>query len=294
MAYSLRSNNPAYDVPMHTDIQVIFDKSFSMTSFGNSTRDQLYNLVQDQIKLSEENGQDINISIQGFNDYSVTYVDNKPILSLKTITKKDIGRWVFPDGMTRFNDTIIECAQAQEKRITEYNKKLPSMVRNLSPKINEMMYIITDGFNNRGERTVEEVHSVITSARKRGVICILLAANRDATELAKECGMDEKIAMTMGNDPHTTELAMGFTNTMVRAISSGESQADTLEFSPYQRSVSNPQDTYHSGYTGIEPLTYIPDITADVSDDDTIDENDELSPLPPPPPFQNGHRLTRQ
>ena len=50
---------------------------------------------------------------------------------------------------------------------------------------------------------VEDVQSVITEARKRGVICILLAANRDATELAKECGMDEKIAMTMGNDPHT-------------------------------------------------------------------------------------------
>ena len=47
-----------------TDIQVIFDKSASMLSFGNSTRDQLYNLVQDQIKLAEENKQEINISIK--------------------------------------------------------------------------------------------------------------------------------------------------------------------------------------------------------------------------------------
>ncbi len=244
MAYSLRSNKSQSDVPLMTDIQVVFDKSSSMLSFGNSTRDQLYNLVQDQIKLVEESGQEINISIKGFNQQSITYVDNKPVLTLKSTTKNDFGRWVRPDGMTRFNDTVIECVQEQEKRVNKYMKNLPYLVRDLSPKINQLMYIITDGYNNVGVHTVEDVHSVITEARKRGVVCILLAANRDATELAKECGMDEKIAMTMGNDPHTTELAMGFTNTMIRGISSGSSRPDTLEFTEIQRSASQPVDDY--------------------------------------------------
>jgi hypothetical protein len=242
MAYSLRSKKYQSDVPLMTDIQVVFDKSSSMLSFGNSTRDQLYNLVQDQIKLVEETKQEINISIKGFNQQSIIYVDNKPVLTLKSTTKNDFGRWVRPDGMTRFNDTVIECVQEQEKRVNKYMKHLPYLVRDLSPKINQLMYIITDGYNNVGDHTVEDVYSVITDARKRGVVCILLAANRDASELAYECGMDEKIALSMGNDPHTTDLAMGFTNTMIRGISSGSSRPDTLEFTEIQRSASQPVD----------------------------------------------------
>lgn len=285
MTYSLRSKKSQSVVPMHTDIQVIFDKSFSMTSFGNSTRDQLYNLIQDQIKLAEENGKDINISIQGFNDCSIPYVDNKPVLSLKSTTKNNIEHWVCPDGMTRFNDTVIECAQEQEKRVKNYMKNLPHMVSELSPKINQLMYIITDGYNNVGDHTIEDVYSVITEARKRGVVCILLAANRDATELAYECGMDEKIAMSMGNDPHTTELAMGFTNTMIRGISSGNSRPDTLEFTEIQRNSTQPVDDNF----GTTLLRRAVNQITDYDDSDSDDDN-----TLPPPLFKFPERLIRQ
>ena len=285
MAYLLRSNKSQSVVPLMTDIQVVFDKSASMLSFGNSTRDQLYNLVQDQIKLAEENKQEINISIKGFNEQSIIYVDNKNVLSLKSTTKNDFGRWVSPDGMTRFNDTVIECVQEQEKRVNDYMENLPHVVRELSPKINQLIYIITDGYNNVGNSTVEDVHSVITEARKSGVICILLAANRDATELAKECGMDEKIAMTMGNDPYTTEIAMGFTNTMIRGISSGSSRQDTLEFTELQRNSSQPVNDYDFSMNFLERS--VNQITEDYeydSDDNTL----------PPPPFNMPEPLTRQ
>ena len=285
MTYSLRSNKHSCDIPMYTDIQIVFDKSSSMISFGNSTRDQLYNLVQDQIKLVEENKQEINISIKGFNQQAITYVDNKPVLYLKSTTKDDFGRWVHPDGMTRFNDTIIECIQEQKIRVNTYMKNLPYVVRDLSPKVNKLMYIITDGYNNVGVHTVEDVYSVITEARKQGVICILLAANRDANELAYECGMDEKIAMTMGNDPRTTKLAMGFTNTMIRGISSGNSRPDTLEFTEFQRTASQPVDN-DFGTTSLRhtsnQLTEYDEYDSD--DDDTL----------PPPPFNMPQLLTRQ
>ena len=284
MAYSLRSKKSQSDAPLMTDIQVVFDKSSSMQTFGNSTRDQLYNLVQDQIKLVEENKQEINISIQGFNDYSITYVDNKPVLSLKTLTKNDFGRWVRPNGMTRFNDTVIECVLSQKKRIDKYIKNLPYAVRNLSPKINQLMYVITDGYNNVGDYDAEYVYSVITEARNNGVICILLAANRDAAELAYECGMDEKIAMSMGNDPHTTGLAMGFTNTMIRGISSGNSTIDSLEFTQIQRNASQPQDSHDFNTTILRSsINQIPD----------NDDDDYINTLPPPP-FKMPEPLTRQ
>ncbi len=285
MAYSLRSNKSQSVVPLMTDIQVVFDKSASMLSFGNSTRDQLYNLVQDQIKLAEENKQEINISIKGFNEQSIIYVDNKNVLSLKSTTKNDFGRWVRPDGMTRFNDTIIECTQEQEKRVNDYMENLPHVVRELSPNINQLIYIITDGYNNVGNSTVEDVHSVITEARKRGVICILLAANRDATELAKECGMDEKIAMTMGNDPHTTEIAMGFTNTMIRGISSGSSRQDTLEFTELQRNSSQPVNDYDFS------MNFLERSVNQITEDDEYDSDDNTLP---PPDFKMPEPLTRQ
>ena len=44
MAYSLRSKKSQSDVTLMINIQVVFDKSSSMKTFGNSTRDQLYNL----------------------------------------------------------------------------------------------------------------------------------------------------------------------------------------------------------------------------------------------------------
>lgn len=285
MAYLLRSNKSQSVVPLMTDIQVVFDKSSSMLSFGNSTRDQLYNLVQDQIKLAEENKQEINISIKGFNQQSIIYVDNKNVLSLKSTTKNDFGRWVRPDGMTRFNDTIIECTQEQEKRVNDYMENLPHVVRELSPKINQLIYIITDGYNNVGNSTVEDVHSVITEARKRGVICILLAANRDATELAKECGMDEKIAMTMGNDPHTTEIAMGFTNTMIRGISSGSSRQDTLEFTEIQRNSSQPVNDYDFS------MNFLERSVNQITEDDEYDSDEDTLP---PPDFKMPEPLTRQ
>jgi len=285
MAYSLRSNKSQSVAPLMTDIQVVFDKSASMLSFGNSTRDQLYNLVQDQIKLAEENKQEINISIKGFNEQSIIYVDNKNVLSLKSTTKNDFGRWVSPDGMTRFNDTVIECVQEQEKRVNDYMENLPHVVRELSPKINQLIYIITDGYNNVGNSTVEDVHSVITEARKSGVICILLAANRDATELAKECGMDEKIAMTMGNDPHTTEIAMGFTNTMIRGISSGSSRQDTLEFTELQRNSSQPVNDYDFS------MNFLERSVNQITEDDEYDSDDNTLP---PPDFKMPEPLTRQ
>lgn len=285
MAYLLRSNKSQSVVPLMTDIQVVFDKSASMLSFGNSTRDQLYNLVQDQIKLAEENKQEINISIKGFNEQSIIYVDNKNVLSLKSTTKNDFGRWVRPDGMTRFNDTVIECVQEQEKRVNDYMENLPHVVRELSPNINQLIYIITDGYNNVGNSTVEDVHSVITEARKRGVICILLAANRDATELAKECGMDEKIAMTMGNDPHTTEIAMGFTNTMIRGISSGSSRQDTLEFTELQRNSSQPVNDYDFS------MNFLERSVNQITEDDEYDSDDNTLP---PPDFKMPEPLTRQ
>jgi hypothetical protein len=285
MAFSLRSKNNQSDIPLMTDIQVIFDKSSSMLSFGNSTRDQLYNLIQDQIKLAEENKQEINISIKGFNQQSITYVDNKSVLSLKSTTKNDFGRWVCPDGMTRFNDTVIECVLEQEKRVNEYMKNLPYVVRDLSPKINQLMYIITDGYNNVGDSSVEDVHTVITEARKRSVICILLAANRDATELANECGMDEKIAMSMGNDPRTTELAMGFTNTMIRGISSGSSRPNTLEFTELQRSSSQPADNYDLSTSLLQRAVN------QITEDDEYDSDDDNTL--PPPPFKMPQSLTR-
>ena len=285
MTYSLRSKKSHSIVPLMTDIQVVFDKSSSMLSFGNSTRDQLYNLVQDQIKLVEESKQEINISIKGFNQQSITYVDNKPVLTLKSTTKDDYGRWVHPDGMTRFNDTVIECVQEQEIRVKKYMKNIHRLVSELSPKINQLIYIITDGYNNVGDHTIEDVYSVITEARKRGVVCILLAANRDAIELAYECGMDEKIAMSMGNDPHTTELAMGFTNTMIRGISSGNSRPDTLEFTEIQRSASQPIDDNF----GTTLLRRSVNQITDYDDYDTDDDN-----TLPPPPFKYPKLLIRQ
>ncbi len=286
MVYSLRSKKSQSDVPLMTDIQVVFDKSSSMISFGNSTRDQLYNLVQDQIKLVKENKQEINISIKGFNQQAITYVDNKPVLYLKSTTKDDFGRWVRPDGMTRFNDTIIECIREQEIRVNTYMKNLPFVVRDLSPKVNKLMYIITDGYNNIGVHTVEDVYSVITEARKEGVICILLAANRDANELAYECGMDEKIAMTMGNDPHTTDLAMSFTNTMIREITSGSSTQETLEFTQLQRNSSQPIDDYDLNTT---ILSHTINKNTKESKYDSDDDN-----TLPPPPFNMPQLLTRQ
>ena len=170
--------------------------------------------------------------------------------------------------------------------VNTYMKNLPFVVRDLSPKVNKLMYIITDGYNNIGVHTVEDVYSVITEARKEGVICILLAANRDANELAYECGMDEKIAMTMGNDPHTTDLAMSFTNTMIREITSGSSTQETLEFTQLQRNSSQPIDDYDLNTT---ILSHTINKNTKESKYDSDDDN-----TLPPPPFNMPQLLTRQ
>ena len=269
--------------PMFTDIQVVFDKSSSMETFGNSTRDQMFNLLQDQIKLAEENQQKINISFTGFNENANVYIDNKPVLDLKEVNKNNFTTWVRPDGLTRLYDTIIECVDAQNKRVNEYNQNMQPMVGELTPTLNKILYVITDGYDNQSTNKTKDVHSAITDARKSGTVCILLAANQDAIQLAMVCGFDEKIALTIGSDPHTTELAMGFTNTLVRAISSGSSRTDSLEFSELQRSSSQQTDTYRL----FSPLVRHTN-TMDPLEDYDSDQSDTETILPPPPPPPQG------
>lgn len=253
-----RSASILPSTPMTVFHTIVVDRSDSMNSMHGSHITQLSNYLEEQKKAAEESGNTVIVTVITFDTVAETWIDNKNVLDIEIPTIQQLRIWASPRGMTRMYDTVIDAVVNQKSNIVEYIKTLPRMVRELDPDIHRWIYVITDGYDNSSDHTVNEMQKRMLSERKKGLGTILLAANiGDAQKKAETFGFDKETALTIGSDAITSGRGMEYANNMARQISSLGS-VPSGGFTPLERSTSIPQPNNSHEDTLGPPPPYSP------------------------------------
>ena len=277
-------------IPIHTDVVLIVDRSWSMRSMNGAPKLMVQNMINEQKEISEKNNSSCAFSLVTFDNESIKRIDAKDVKKIKNHNDKNVSEWIEPRGSTRLIDTIIEEIQFQKERKETYLKTLSKEVLALNPKICCVIQIVTDGEDNMSTHNDEELNIEVIKHKEDGAHFVFLAANQDAIQTAQRFGIDDDTAMTIDNDFDSSTHGMRCASDMVRSITSGSS--DTPRFSDLQRQMSSPSDTStpKSSHVNILPLsspserlTPPPIIRRTLPF--TSNEKFNQMILPPPPPF---------
>lgn len=273
-------------LPLHKDIVLIVDRSWSMRSMNGAPKTMVQNMIDEQKEISEQHNSSCAFSLVTFDNESIKRIDAKDVKKITNHTDENINDWIEPRGSTRLIDTIFEEINLQKERKETYLKNLSKEVRALNPYICCVVQIVTDGEDNMSTHNDEELNIEIVKHKKDGTHFVFLAANQDAIQTAHRFGIDDDTAMTVGNDFDSSTHGMRCASDMVRSITSGSS--DIPRFSDVQRQMSAPR-TPTSSHSNIRPLRELneppsPPIGLPILQSMTTDEINQL-PLPPPPPI---------
>lgn len=273
--------------PLHKDIVLIVDRSWSMRSMNGAPKAMVQNMIDEQKEISEQHNSSCAFSLVTFDNESIKRIDAKDVKKITNHTDENINDWIEPRGSTRLIDTIFEEIHLQKERKETYLKNLSKEVRALNPYICCVVQIVTDGEDNMSTHNDEELNIEIVKQKKDGTHFVFLAANQDAIQTAHRFGIDDDTAMTVGNDFDSSTHGMRCASDMVRSITSGSS--DIPRFSDVQRQMSAPR-TPTSSHSNILPLTSPSEILSPppiIRTTLPLTTSDELNqvPLPPPPPF---------
>jgi len=289
MTSSSSKRSKKFVAPIYSDIEVICDRSGSMETFGTAIKNQMFQLIMDQREMAREKDLNSFMSFTTFDTNATTYIDNQSLSSLEYISAETIHKWTEPRDLTRLNDTIAERIDLQTKRLEEYKNRLSKEVWDLNPTIISTLYVLTDGMDNKSNTfsDIKLLREKVLKARKNGLKTILLAANQNAQDLAERYGFDKDLALTIGRDPTTSSIGMGYTNDMMKRIVSGEAPPD-LQFNGVMRSVSCPEsDPNHPNNYSTTPLPPIGLLSRQtnhymgtaINDDDDILNQPYIGPL---------------
>tara|TARA_B100000900_G_C20467886_1_gene670073 strand:- start:147 stop:1046 length:900 start_codon:yes stop_codon:yes gene_type:complete len=277
-------------IPIHTDVVLIVDRSWSMRSMNGAPKLMVQNMINEQKEISEKNNSSCAFSLVTFDNESIKRIDAKDVKKIKNHNDKNVSEWIEPRGSTRLIDTIIEEIQFQKERKETYLKTLSKEVLALNPKICCVIQIVTDGEDNMSTHNDEELNIEVIKHKEDGAHFVFLAANQDAIQTAQRFGIDDDTAMTIDNDFDSSTHGMRCASDMVCNITSGSS--DTPRFSDLQRQMSAPSDTStpKSSHVNILPLSspserLSPPPIIRRTLPFTSNEKFNQMILPPPPPF---------
>jgi len=277
-------------IPIHTDVVLIVDRSWSMRSMNGAPKLMVQNMINEQKEISEKNNSSCAFSLVTFDNESIKRIDAKDVKKIKNHNDKNVSEWIEPRGSTRLIDTILEEIQFQKERKETYLKSLSKEVLALNPKICCVIQIVTDGEDNMSTHNDEELNIEVIKHKEDGAHFVFLAANQDAIQTAQRFGIDDDTAMTIDNDFDSSTHGMRCASDMVCNITSGSS--DTPRFSDLQRQMSAPSDTSTPKSSDInilplsspsERLSPPPIIRRTLPF--TSNEIFNQMILPPPPPF---------
>ena len=114
---------------------ICIDRSGSMTSFGGKQSEMTEKLLLDTWKQARETNVNTKVTLKTFdNTVNIMLCEVEPI-SQVVPSLQIIRENLYPRGMTRLNDTILESLDELKRCEEEYLNSLPNEVRTLNPKI---------------------------------------------------------------------------------------------------------------------------------------------------------------
>jgi len=224
----IKRRNSDQPTPLHsvaTDLEVVVDKSGSMSSMQDVPAEQIHQLIKDQHELALEEGRKITISVTVFDTASNTVMDHVDLSDPNYVipTFEEIKAMLSPSGLTRFYDTIIERVASQKARAKTILKTLPYSIRSLNPRINRVLYVLTDGEDNQSCFGMQHLRQCLNTQKALGCFtAVFLAANiGDAEVVGEQMGFDADTSLTIGNTPQFASVGMNHANSLLRAVSGG-------------------------------------------------------------------------
>lgn len=215
---------------------ICIDRSGSMTSFGGKQYEMTEKLLLDTWKQTRETNVQTKVTLKAFdNNVNIMLCDVNPIIQ-DTPGLQIIRETLSPRGMTRLNDTILESLDELKKGKEEYLNSLSNEVRNLNPKIVQLLVVVTDGKDNESDSLKDDVKEKILEFRDQGGEALLMTANMDAQIIGAEYGFNDDQCLTVHNSDQTA-IENGF-QSLSMAIRTASAGTPTLGFTQLQREQS--------------------------------------------------------
>jgi uncharacterized protein YegL len=162
-------------VPTTTAISLIVDRSGSMEPYVASVVESVSRFITEQQTVKGS----ATLSLSQFADVYEVVFHNKDIKEVNP------GRFQYhPSGGTAFRDAIVQAVKDMEAQL----KKLPAADK---PK-RVVLALITDGEDTQSVNSVEKVKKIIQEQEKLGWDFMLLGADGNTLNFAKELGISEK------------------------------------------------------------------------------------------------------
>ena len=235
--------NKSQTMDMDIDIELVADRSGSMISQGTAPSTGIKEFLQEQQKTARENSNKVQVYLSTFDDTVETPWSTLDLVNCTLPNEDQLDIWLKPRGGTKLFDSVVERSQIQQFR-AETKKKI--------------FAVLTDGEDTSSE--LEEngrpalpirLHKAISSARKKGVECIFLAANQDAVTTGTSYGFSPHNCLTTARTPDSVKALRSLSYAVTRAQTnlspSFTSQERTISApirvrtSPYGAIFGNPQ-----------------------------------------------------
>ena len=226
--------------PIYAVIDLTVDRSGSMASMGRAVSNGVAEFIKAQRDQGRKSGTKTYFSLTSFDDDAETFHDNIDLAASlpSDWTKDKLDEMLFPRGLTRLIDTMMERVLALQWKIRDIVHNLPRKLRMLKPKIVGVFAVFTDGQDNSSTQwTQHNLNQVIRKTKAKGITCLFLGANQDAISEAAKYGIPAAQAVTFGPTYRSAQAAIrSATQATQRAVTGG---AD-IGFTPLERLNSAP------------------------------------------------------
>eukprot|EP00466_Bigelowiella_natans_P014874 jgi/Bigna1/126159/aug1.2_g867 len=218
-ASSSKQNTRNDEPPIATFVEIVIDRSGSMSAMGSGTVEQIFNLLLEQKKTAEETKVPTFVSLTTFDNEAEIRLENVDVLKAQLPTYKDLKQWLKPRGLTRLIDTAFERLGQLKSNVKLHLEGLEEMPDEKTPgKIVQNFMLLTDGEDNMSVKKAEALKRELEKARKEeDFTAFFLGANQDAIATGKGYGFEEHTSMTFAPCRDSCSYAIQATSRVMKA-----------------------------------------------------------------------------
>ena len=202
--------------PAYVDAVAVLDRSGSMVALLPGATAGVRHFLDEQ-KARHDNSY---VEVVTFDDKVEIPYSGKTNQMMGTDIDACIAA-LFARNMTRLYDTAIEAIHRQMKRLENWSKNLPRAVKRLAPKPIAILFVLTDGLDNKSLADAAAFKRAVKCLEKTwGATCIFVAANQDAMRAGAAYGFNPDTVLQMDADAvHTQAAFKSATASAARACS---------------------------------------------------------------------------
>tara|TARA_B100001063_G_C16777156_1_gene566523 strand:+ start:4500 stop:5411 length:912 start_codon:yes stop_codon:yes gene_type:complete len=180
------------------------DRSGSTTSMHEESTNGLYEYITTFANNAHKQNSKIHFKFGTFDDTTESCLDTTSIANIKDTVFKDwIRRKIEPRGMTRLVDTAYEDIDELLKKYKE--EKIKANKIKLEMRVSAVYCLVTDGFDNKSNRSCEQLKKKIKEANEEGITCMYLGANQDAISTGHNFGFNMENCLNIDSSGDGTE-----------------------------------------------------------------------------------------